>query len=137
GQAYFELRELDAQLEIARRTTETFQGTFDLFNRQLAGGVTSQLQVSRAEAALGTAAAAIPNLESLIVAQENLLCFLVGRNPGPIPRGRSLTEQVLPPEVPAGLPSTLLERRPDIQAAEQTLIAFNAEIGVVRAAYFP
>jgi multidrug efflux system outer membrane protein len=137
GQAYFELRELDAQLEIARRTTETFQGTFDLFNRQLAGGVTNQLVVSRAEAALGTAAAAIPNLERLIVAQENLLCFLVGRNPGPIPRGQSLTEQALPPEVPAGLPSTLLERRPDLRQAEQQLISANANVGVAMASFFP
>jgi outer membrane protein, multidrug efflux system len=147
GQAYFELRELDAQLEIARRTTETFQGTFDLFNRQLAGGVTNQLVVSRAEAALGTAAAAIPNLERLIVAQENLLCFLVGRNPGPIPRGQSLTEQTLPPVVPAGLPSTLLvpaglpstllERRPDLLQAEQQLISANANVGAAMASFFP
>jgi multidrug efflux system outer membrane protein len=147
AQAYFELRELDEQLTIARRTTETFQGTYDLFNRQLAGGVTNQLVVSRAEAALGTAAAAIPNLERLIVAQENLLCFLVGRNPGPIPRGQSLTEQTLPPEVPAGLPSTLLvpaglpstllERRPDLRQAEQQLVAANANVGAAMASFFP
>src|SRR5262249_10582710 len=147
AQAYFGLRELDAQLEIARRTTDTFQGTYDLFNRQLLGGVTSQLVVSRAEAALGTAAAAIPNLERQIVAQENLLCFLVGRNPGPIPRGQSLTEQALPPEVPAGLPpsplipvglpSTLLERRPDLRQAEQQLIAANANVGAAMASFFP
>ncbi len=147
GQAYFELRELDAQLEIARRTTETFQGTYDLFNRQLTGGVTNQLVVSRAEAALATAAAAIPNLERLIVAQENLLCFLVGRNPGPIPRGQILTEQALPPEVPAGLPptllipaglpSTLLERRPDLRQTEQQLIAANANVGAAMASFFP
>ena len=137
GQAYFELRELDAQLEIARRTTETFQGTYDLFNRQLIGGVTNQLVVSRAEAALATAAAAIPNLERLIVAQENLLCFLVGRNPGPIPRGQSLTEQTLPPEVPAGLPSTLLERRPDLRQAEQQLVSANANVGAAMASFFP
>ena len=147
AQAYFELRELDAQLEIARRTTETFQGTYDLFNRQLLGGVTSELVVARAEAALGAAAAAIPNLERLIVAQENLLCFLVGRNPGPIPRGQSLTEQTLPPEVPAGLPSTLLvpaglpstllERRPDLRQAEQQLIAANAFVGAAMASFFP
>ena len=147
AQAYFELRELDAQLEIARRTTETFQGTYDLFNRQLIGGVTSELVVSRAEAALGTAAAAIPNLERQIVAQENLLCFLVGRNPGPIPRGQSLTEQTLPPEVPAGLPSTLLvpaglpstllERRPDLRQAEQQLISANASVGAAMASFFP
>ena len=147
GQAYFALRTLDAQLEIARRTTEAFQGTYDLFNRQLVGGVASQLQVSRVEAALGTAAAAIPNLERQIVAQENLLCFLVGRNPGPIPRGQSLTEQSLPPEVPAGLPptlivpvglpSTLLERRPDLREAEQQLVSANANVGAAMASFFP
>ena len=84
AQSYFQLRELDERLEIARRTTDAFQGTFDLFNRQLSGGVASALEVSRAEAALGTAAAPIPDLERQIVAQENLLSFLVGRNPGPI-----------------------------------------------------
>jgi len=137
AQAYFELRELDAQLEIARRTTEAFQGTYDLFNRQLGGGVASQLGVSRAEAALGTSAAAIPNLKRQIVAQENLLSFLLGRNPGPIPRGKSLTEQALPPEVPAGLPSTLLERRPDLRQAEQQLISANANVGAAMASFFP
>jgi len=137
AQAYFELRELDAQLEIARRTTEAFQGTYDLFNRQLVGGVASYLGVSRAEAALGTSAAAIPNLKRQIVAQENLLCFLLGRNPGPIPRGRNLTEQALPPEVPAGLPSTLLERRPDLREAEQQLISANANVGAAMASFFP
>lgn len=137
AQAYFELRELDAQLEIAYRTTEAFQGTYDLFNRQLLGGVASELQVSRAEAALATAAAAIPNLERQIVAQENLLCFLLGRNPGVIPRGKSLTAQALPPKVPAGLPSTLLERRPDLRQAEQQLVSANANVGVAMASFFP
>jgi outer membrane protein, multidrug efflux system len=137
AQAYFELRELDAQLEIAYRTTEAFQGTYDLFNRQLLGGVASELQVSRAEAALATAAAAIPNLEREIVAQENLLCFLLGRNPGVIPRGRSLTAQALPPQVPAGLPSTLLERRPDLRQAEQQLVSANANVGAAMASFFP
>jgi multidrug efflux system outer membrane protein len=137
AQAYFELRELDAQLEIAYRTTEAFQGTYDLFNRQLLGGVASELQVSRAEAALGTAAAAIPNLERQIVAQENLLSYLAGRNPEPIPRGRSLTAQALPPEVPVGLPSTLLERRPDLRQAEQQLVSANANVGAAMASFFP
>jgi multidrug efflux system outer membrane protein len=137
AQSYFQLRELDERLEIARRTTEAFQGTFDLFNRQLSGGVASALEVSRAEAALGTAAAAIPDLERQIVAQENLLSFLVGRNPSPIPRGAALTEQPIPPEVPAGLPSALLERRPDVRQAEQQLIAANANVGAAIASYFP
>jgi multidrug efflux system outer membrane protein len=99
--------------------------------------VTSELQVSRAEAALGTAAAAIPNLERQIVAQENLLCFLLGRNPGAIPRGKSMTAQALPPQVPAGLPSALLERRPDLRQAEQQLVSANANVGVAMASFFP
>jgi len=137
AQAYFELRELDERLAIARRTTEAFQGTYDLFNSQLSGGIASQLEVSRAEAALRTASATIPDLERQIVAQENLICFLLGRNPGPIPRGASLTEQALPPEVPAGLPAALLERRPDIRQAEQQLVSANAEVGAAVASFFP
>ncbi len=137
AQAYFELRTLDARLEIAKRTTEAFQGTYDLFSRQLSGGIASQLEVSRAEAALGTAAATIPDLERQIVAQENLLCFLLGRNPGPIPRGASLTEQRMPPDVPAGLPSALLERRPDVRQAEQQLVSANANVGAALASFFP
>jgi multidrug efflux system outer membrane protein len=138
AQGYFQLRELDERLAIARRTTEAFQGTFNLFNRQLSGGVASSLEVSRAEAALGTAGATIPDLERQIVAEENLLSFLVGRNPGPIPRGLSLREQALPlPAVPAGLPSVLLERRPDVRSAEQQLVAANANVGAAFASFFP
>jgi outer membrane protein, multidrug efflux system len=137
AQSYFELRELDERLVIARRTTEAFQGTYDLFNRQRSGGIASQLEVSRAEAALQTASATIPDLERQIVAQENLICFLLGRNPGPIPRGASLTEQALPPEVPPGLPSALLERRPDIRQAEQLLVSANADVGAAVAGFFP
>jgi multidrug efflux system outer membrane protein len=135
--AYFELRELDARLEIAGRTTEAFQGTYDLFDLQRAGGMASELQVSRAEAALAAAAATVPDLERQIVAQENLICFLVGRNPGPIPRGAGLTEQRLPPEVPVGLPSSLLERRPDVLQAEEQLVSANARVGVATANFFP
>lgn len=134
---YFELRQLDERLAIAKRTTDAFQGTYDLFDRQLTGGIASQLELSRAEAALGTAAAAIPDLERQIVAQENLLSFLVGRNPGPIPRGAALTEQILPPAVPSGLPSALLERRPDVREAEQLLVAANADVGAAFASFFP
>ena len=137
ARGYFELRQLDARLEIARRTTEAFGGTYDLFSRQLTGGIASQLEVSRAEAALRTASATVSDLERQIVAQENLLCFLLGRNPGPIPRGASLTEQTLPLEVPAGLPSTLLERRPDVRQAEQQLVAANADVGAALASFFP
>ncbi|HYK42855.1 MAG TPA: efflux transporter outer membrane subunit [Thermoanaerobaculia bacterium] len=137
AESYFRLRELDRRLEIARGTTEAFQGTFDLFNRQLGGGVASGLQVSRAEAALGTAAAAIPDLERQIVAEENLLSFLLGRNPGPILRGKALNEQPIPNDIPAGLPSSLLERRPDVRQAEQQLVAANANVGAAIASFFP
>jgi len=135
--AYFQLRELDARLAIARRTTEAFQGTYDLFDRQSVGGLTSELEVSRAEAALAAAAATIPDLEQQIVAQENLICFLLGRDPGPIPRGAGLTEQALPPQVPAGLPSALLERRPDLRQAEEQLVSANARVGVATANFYP
>ena len=137
ARAYFELRELDARLEIARRTTDAFRETLDLFNRQLAGGIASQLEVSRAEGAMRIAAAAVSDLERQITAEENLISFLLGRNPGPVARGASLTGQTLAPEVPAGLPSTLLERRPDIRQAEQQLVASNANVGAAMASFFP
>jgi len=137
AQAYFELRELDARLEIAQSTTRAFQETYDLFNRRFTGGAASALETARAEAALDAAAASIPDLEQQIQAKENLLSYLVGRNPGPIPRGQGLEAQPVPPAIPAGLPSALLERRPDLRQAEQQLVAANAQIGVAQANYFP
>ena len=137
AQAYFELRELDSRLEIARATTAAFQETYDLFNRRFQGGAASALETARAEAALATASGFIPELERQIAARENLLCFLVGRNPGPIARGDGLQAQPLPPGIPAGLPSALLERRPDLREAEQRLVAANAAVGVAQASYFP
>ena len=137
AQAYFELRELDARLQIAKATTAAFQETANLFNRRLAGGTASALETARAEAALATASAYIPNLERQIQAQENLLNFLVGRNPGPVSRGLDLGAQPLLPRIPPGLPSNLLERRPDLQVAEQDLVAANAAVGVTMASYFP
>ena len=137
ARAYFALRELDARLEIARRTTDAFRETLDLFSRQLAGGIASQLEVSRAEGAMRNAAGVVSDLERQITAQENLIGFLLGRNPGPVTRGASLTEQALVPEVPAGLPSALLERRPDIRQAEQQLVAANANVGAAMASFFP
>jgi multidrug efflux system outer membrane protein len=134
---YFQLRQLDLQLEIARRTTDAFQGTFDLFNRRLQGGAASALETASAEALLAATAANIPDLERQIVAQENQLAFLLGRNPGPIPRGAVLNDQFLPPDIPPGLPSDLLKRRPDVLEAEQFLIAANAEVGVAKADFFP
>lgn len=135
--AYFDLRELDAELDIARRSTKAFQETYDLFDRQLKGGTASAVETSRAEALLANEAAEIPLLEQQIVAQENRINFLLGRVPGPIPRGAALTDQPVPAAVPAGLPSALLLRRPDLRAAEQQLIAANANIGVAEAAFYP
>jgi multidrug efflux system outer membrane protein len=137
AQAYFELRELDLELEIARGTVATFQETFDLFDRQFRGGVTSRLDPLRAEAALAQAAATIPDLERRIVAKENELCVLAGRVPGPVERGPALVEQVLAPDVPAGLPADLLARRPDLAEAEQVLVAQNALVGAALADFFP
>jgi multidrug efflux system outer membrane protein len=135
--AYFDLRELDEELDIARRTTEAFGSTLDLFNRRLRGGTASGLETSRAEALHANASAQIPLLERDIVATENQINVLLGRMPGPIPRGATLAEQPLPPRVPAGLPSSLLLRRPDVRAAEQELIAANATVGVAEAAFYP
>ena len=137
AQAYFELRELDLELEIAQHTVASFQDTQRLFDRQYRGGVASRLEPLRAEAALAQAAAAIPSLEARIVAKENELSVLLGRQPGPIPRGAALVDQTVPPEVPAGLPASLLERRPDLVESEQTLAAANARVGVAIADFLP
>jgi len=134
---YFLLRELDLQLVIARRTSGAFQETYDLFDKRLQGGAASALETTSAEALLASTAANIPDLERQIVEQENQLAFLLGRNPGPIPRGAALNDQFLPPAVPPGLPSDLLRRRPDLREAEQNLIAANAGVGVANADFFP
>ena len=133
--AYIDLRELDRELEIAKSTTAAFQNTYDLFNRRLERGAASSLETARAEASLAQVAAQIPEITRAIVARETQINFLLGRNPQPIPREGPLL--ALPPEVPAGLPSTLLERRPDIRQAEQVLIAANAGVGVAKADFFP
>jgi outer membrane protein, multidrug efflux system len=133
--AYMELRELDEELAIAQRTTAAFQDTYDLFSRRLEGGAASALETSRAEASLGQVAAEIPEIERAIVGRENQINFLLGRNPRPIAREGPL--MALAPEVPPGLPSTLLERRPDIRQAEQLLISANANVGVAKADFFP
>ena len=135
--SYFQLRELDLELEIARRSAAAFRETHDLFDRRLEAGIASGLETASANASLASTAAEIPDLERLILAQENRLSFLLGRNPGPIPRGNPLDDQLLPPEIPAGLPSDLLQRRPDLRAAEQQLVAANAEVGVAVANRFP
>jgi multidrug efflux system outer membrane protein len=137
AQAYFELRELDLELEIAKRTRDSFQQTLDLFMRQLLGGVGNKLATSRAEAALADAAATIPELENQIVAKENQLSVLLGRQPGEIARGAGLTNQPRAPDVPPGLPSSLLERRPDVLTAEQNVVATNSLVGVAVGNFLP
>jgi multidrug efflux system outer membrane protein len=129
--------ELDARLDIARRNTASFQSTYDLFQRRLGFGLASTLETSRAAGALGSAAETIPDLERQIAAKENESSVLLGRNPGPIPRGPSLFAQPVVPAVPAGLPSALLERRPDLRQAEQQLVQANAQVGVAKADFFP
>jgi multidrug efflux system outer membrane protein len=135
--AYFELRALDLQLEISRRTLASRQDSLQLTQTLANGGATSMLDVRQAEQLVDTAAETIPDLERRIEQQENFLSTLLGNNPGPIARGMKLTEQPHAPDVPAGLPSSLLERRPDVREAEAQLIAANAQIGVAKAAYFP
>jgi multidrug efflux system outer membrane protein len=135
--AYFQLRELDMELEISRRTLDSRQKSLELTRTLQQRGLSSLLDVRQAEQLVYTASAQIPDLERRIEQQENALRTLLGDYPGTVPRGLPLTAQPHAPEVPAGLPSALLERRPDIQAAEQRLVAANARIGVARAAYFP
>ncbi|HEY2675826.1 MAG TPA: efflux transporter outer membrane subunit [Steroidobacteraceae bacterium] len=133
--AYFQLRELDNELLIAQNNRDAFQSTYDLFNRRLEEGAASGLETSRAQGALGSVAAAIPETERAILAKENQINFLLGRNPQPIPRTSPLP--ALPPATPPGLPSQLLERRPDVRQAEQLLISANASVGVAKADFFP
>jgi len=135
--AYLSLTELDYTLEISRRTLQTREESLALTKSRRAGGVSTLLDLRQAEQLVYTAAQTIPGIQQEIEQRENQINLLLGQNPGGVPRGRSFNEQAFPPEVPAGLPSALLERRPDIHAAEQDLIAANAEIGVARAAYFP
>ena len=137
AQDYFQLLALDRQLQIARDTTNSFGQSLNLFNEQLRGGVASRLETSAAEALMDSAAATIPDLERQIVLQEDQLSVLLGQNPEVILRtGSSLEKQPLP-AIPAGLPSDLLERRPDIREAEQELRSANAQIGVAIANFFP
>jgi len=137
SQAYFELLGLRLQLEIARETTQSYSATLKLFTERLQGGLGNALQTSRAANDLAMAAAGIPDLERLVALKENQISILIGKNPGPIETKMKLLEETVPLEVPAGLPSALLERRPDVLSAEQKLRAANAEIGVAKAAYFP
>jgi multidrug efflux system outer membrane protein len=135
--AYFQLRELDLELEISRQTLASRRDSLRLTQLLADRGATSMLDVRQAEQLVFGAGASIPDLESRIEQQENFISTLVGKNPDAIVRGRRLVDQPHSPEIPAGLPSSLLERRPDILQAEQQLVAANAQIGVARADYFP
>jgi multidrug efflux system outer membrane protein len=135
--AYITLRELDYQLEIAKRTLETRGASLQLVQSRQRGGVATLVDLRQAEELVHSAAETIPTLQQQIEQTENQISLLLGENPRDVIRQGKFNENLFPPEVPAGLPSALLERRPDIRAAEQNLIAANAEIGVARAAYFP
>ena len=134
---YFNLLQLDYQLEISQRTLETRRESLRLVSDRRSGGVATLLDLRQAEQLVSSAASSIPQLQQQIEETENQISLLLGRNPGSVARGRRFLEQEMPPEVPSGLPSDLLERRPDIRAAEQALVAANANIGVAKAAYFP
>jgi outer membrane protein, multidrug efflux system len=134
---YFQLRELDLALDISNRTLQSRQDSLRLTSVLNKNGSASTLDLRQSEQLVYTASETIPDLERQIIQQEDVLSILLGENPDVIPRGRALTEQPAPPIVPPGLPSQLLERRPDIREAEENLIAANAQIGVAKAAYFP
>jgi len=133
---YISLRDLDKQMEIAVNTAKIREESYKLFKQRFEGGVISELELYQVKSEYEQALATIPDIEKQVAFQENALSQLLGRNPGPIARGKSMDELVLP-VVPAGLPSDLLEKRPDIRQAEQILVSANARIGVARALYFP
>lgn len=137
ARSYFELLALDHQLAIARRTEQSYARSHELFGQRRAEGLGSNLELSRAELALRSVRANIPEIERQIALKENEVNALLGRNPGPISRTSNLLAQEMPAEVPAGLSSSLLERRPDLRAAEQRLRAANAEIGVAVGDFLP
>src|SRR5438445_7694455 len=136
AQSYFDLLELDREADVDRQTLASRQASLELVRRRFDDGLTSELDVRRAEQELA-AAAAVPDVKRRIAQTENRLSILLGHNPGPIQRGTALDAPRMPPQVPAGLPSTLLERRPDVREAEQKLISANAHIGEAKAAFFP
>lgn len=134
---YFALLELDLQLQITHDTVKTQEDSVKLTNFRLQHGVATKLDVLQAQQVLDSANATIPDLERQIAQEEDAISILLGKYPEAVPRGLPLVQQPLPPEVPPGLPSSLLERRPDIREAEHTLAATNAEIGVAKAQFFP
>lgn len=133
---YIDLRDLDKQLEIAKQTAKSREESYDLFRKRFEGGVISELELNQVNSEYEQALSTIPQFEKNIAQVENFLSILLGRNPGQIPRGKTIDQLVLP-SVPAGLPSDILMSRPDIRQAEQSLIAANANIGVAKALYFP
>ena len=135
--AYFQLLELDLEMEISRQTLASRKESLRLVEIRSNGGTSSMLEVRQSQQLVYTAASAIPDLERRIEQQENFINILLGKNPAPVPRRKPLLEAQGLPVVPAGLPSSLLERRPDLRSAEQQLVAANAQIGVAKAAYFP
>ncbi len=137
GTLYYDLRSLDLELEIAQRTLTSREESLRLTEIRERGGAAPLVDVRQAEQLVYSARGQIVDTQRRIEQSENGLSVLLGRNPGPIARGKPLIEQAVPPTVPDGLPSTILERRPDIQAAEQSMVAANARIGVAKAAYFP
>jgi len=137
AQSYFDLRQLDMQLDIARRTLESWGESVRIAQARLRQGLTPKLDVDQFESERANAAARTAELERQMVQKENELSVLLGSNPIKIPRGLALTDQVMPPEVPAGLPSDLLQRRPDVLQSEQELAAATARIGAAEAQRFP
>jgi multidrug efflux system outer membrane protein len=137
AQTYFLILGLELQLDIAKQTTNSYTQTLNLFTQRLEGGVSSKLDTSRAAASLATAAATIPEIEREIALAEDQLSVLLGNNPSEIVHTAKLLDEIVPPEVPAGLPSALLERRPDVLQAEQLLRSANAQVGVAQANFFP
>jgi multidrug efflux system outer membrane protein len=135
--AYFQLRALDSELEISKRTLASRQQSLQLTQVLFSHGGASDLDVSQSEQLVYTASESIPDLERQIEQQENVLSILLGENPQSIPRGRAITEQPIPASIPAGLPSQLVERRPDVREAEENVVAANAQIGVAKSAFFP
>ena len=135
--AYFQLRELDLQREVALRTLALNDQTVDYYRTRLAGGVSNRLELDSAVANRSLTAASVPDIERQVAILENAISVLAGRPPGAVVRGRTLEEQTPPPGIPVGVPATLLERRPDVVEAEQLLVAANADIGAAKALFYP
>jgi len=134
---YLLLRQLDLELEVSRNTLKLNDETVRFYEARLKGGVSNRLEVDQAVANRARTATVIPQTERRIAVAENALCLLLGRPPGPIERGAALSDETVPPAIPAGLPASLLERRPDVLGAEQLLVAANANVGAAKALFFP